>query len=122
MKKRFLLGTIILSLAMLFISCYTPSPLYGTWSDGNNGNKIIFFPDGTFSADLKYNSETYEYSGTYDTIDNVIIFTITNTTDPSASLGTLPREWSISGAIMKLHKFRDDESAASDLTLYHYSR
>ena len=51
MKKIFL--SLLFIFAMMFIaSCYTPSPLYGTWSD-NSGNKITFISDGTFVAICK---------------------------------------------------------------------
>ena len=39
MKKRFLFTTLLLAYVFIFAACYTPSPLYGTWTD-NDGNKI----------------------------------------------------------------------------------
>lgn len=122
MKKRFLLGTIILSVVLLFSSCYIPSPLYGTWQDNSN-NKIIFNTDGSFTSQVAYNTEVYEYTGTYTVIDNVIIFNIVSSSDETTATPTTKlREWSLSGAILKLHKWKDDESDSSELTLYHISR
>ena len=64
-------GIFILVLA----SCYVPSPLYGTWAD-NDGNKIIFMTDGTFSATVKVSdSETPSISsGSYTVIDNTNMY------------------------------------------------
>lgn len=122
MKKHFILGTIILSVVLLFTSCYTPSPLYGTWEDNNN-NKIIFNTDGTFSAQVSYNSESFEYSGTYTVIDNVLIFNIVESSDETTATPTSKkREWDLQGAILRLNKFKDDDSDASVLTLYHTAR
>ena len=45
-KKTFITLSTIFALFTLS-SCYTPSPLYGTWND-NLGNKITFISDGTF--------------------------------------------------------------------------
>lgn len=122
MKKKFILVTLIASLFLLFTSCYIPSPLYGTWQDNNN-NRIIFNTDGTFTAQVAYNSESYEYSGSYTVIDNVLIFNIVTSDDESTATPTTKlREWSLSGAILKLHKWKDDDTDASELTLYHISR
>ena len=50
-------------LLVLFTSCYTPNPLYGTWTD-NEGNKIQFIDDGTFSANIKDSEDKINnYSG-----------------------------------------------------------
>ena len=43
-------------------SCYTPSPLYGTWND-NLGNKITFISDGTFVAKIL---DQYKQAITYE--------------------------------------------------------
>ena len=98
-------------------SCYTPSPLYGTWAD-NDGNRIIFRSDGTFSAtvytgtDSSGDSVSENYSGTYTVVDNVLIFTF----ESGSSKNTT---WDIWGAILYLTWTEDSELS---LTLYHISR
>ena len=58
--------------AFVFVACYVPSPLYGTWAD-NNGNKITFISDGTFAAQIKDGAGTRKsFSGDYSTVDNVL--------------------------------------------------
>lgn len=115
MKKRFLLGTLILSLVLLLSSCYTPSPLYGTWAD-NNGNKMTFFDDGSFSASVVNNEGKLQvYDGSYTVIDNVLIFKISG--DFSYSRNT---EWDLNGAVLKLSWTAN--STTTNLVLYHTAR
>ena len=88
----------------VFFSCFTPSPLFGTWSD-NLGNKI------TFSSDMSYNAtiavdrvldedgevsryKTEVYSGTFSVAENVLSF--------STEYGTVVTEWDIRGSILYL--------------------
>lgn len=118
MKKN--ISGILVIIAALFIttfftSCYTPSPLYGTWSD-NEGNKINFMPDGSFSSiilDSENNSVSYE--GKWTCIDNVLIFNIS--ADINYSRNT---EWSLSGAILKITWTSNNNT--KNLILYHTAR
>lgn len=120
-KKILLHFTITLfacaSILFTLSSCYTPSPLYGTWAD-NDGNKITFISDGTFSAkvytstDSSGDAVSETYSGTYSVIDNVLIFTF----ESGSSKNTT---WDIRGSILYLTWYEDSELS---LTLYHTSR
>ena len=97
MKKNILLVTILLILTGIFTSCYTPNPLYGTWTD-NSGNKIQFMDDGTFTAtvfDMTNTAENYE--GSWKCIDNVLIFNIL-----SESSYTRNTEWDVRGSFLYL--------------------
>jgi len=114
MKKHILL-ILLAGIIGLFVSCYTPSPLYGSWAD-NAGNKITFVQDGTFTAkivDSEGNSEVV--SGNYNVIDNVIVFNVTG--DVVYSRNT---EWDIRGAMLYLTWTTDKDPI--NLTLYHISR
>lgn len=88
----------------VFFSCFTPSPLFGTWSD-NLGNKITFAEDYTFVASITdviiYDSDSEEpifepemYSGTFNVAENVISL--------STEYGTIVSEWDIRGSILYL--------------------
>jgi len=117
MKKFFIL---VLPIFVLFgfISCYTPSPLYGSWAD-NDGNKITFVSDGTFvakivkSSDESQKNESITYQGSYVVIDNVIVFA----TDSGITVNT---EWDIRGAMMYLTWTA--EGITKNLALYHTSK
>lgn len=111
MKKHFILGTLFLSVILLLVSCYTPSPLYGTWSD-TTGNKITFMADGTFSARIKLEDENIDYDGSYTVIDNVLIFTYES--------GSIYSIWDINGATVKLTWA--DKDTSINLILYHIAR
>jgi hypothetical protein len=114
MKKTFISGLLISLLLILFAGCYTPSPLYGSWSD-NAGNKISFFDDGSFSSNvLNAEGTSIDYSGNYMCIDNVLIFN----TNTGISINT---EWDIRGAILYLTWTPGNEET-KNLTLYHTSR
>jgi len=103
----------ITSLIILLASCYTPSPLYGTWSD-NDGNKIVFFDDGSFKATTKEADEnSISYEGTYQVIDNIINFNISAPVT-SNRVG----EWDIRGAILYITFTGKDKA----LILYHTAR
>lgn len=89
--------------ALVLFSCFTPSPLYGTWSD-NLGNKITFSDDNTFTAiiavertviDDDYNVPVTEtFSGSFSVAENVLSF--------STDYGTIVTEWDIRGSILYL--------------------
>lgn len=118
---------IVLGLAvasLLMSSCYEPSPLYGTWAD-NDGNKISFVADGTFSATVLDSVEDrVNYEGDYNVIDNVIVFNFSSSkVDGSFSTNT---EWDIRGAMLFLYWTYTDKTQDSilqrKLTLYHTSK
>ena len=119
MKKNiFNFGTVFMSvvfLCILFSSCYTPNPLYGTWAD-NDGNKIQFIDDGTFTATIKNSdNQLVSYSGDWSTVDNVLIFNIKG--DSSYSRNT---EWDMRGAMLFLTWTANNNTKV--LTLYHTAR
>lgn len=114
MKKNFCILSLFVSL-FIFISCYTPSPLYGTWAD-NAGNKISFMQDGTFTAKIvDSEGKGNVVSGNYNVIDNVIVFNVSGDTVYSRNT-----EWDIRGAMLYLTWTSDNEPI--NLTLYHISR
>lgn len=89
MKKIFALLTFAFIISL--VGCYTPSPLYGGWSD-NLGNKISLADDGTFNATILVGNAQRQYSGTYTVMENVLIF--------STSEGTVVTEWDLRGSIL----------------------
>lgn len=94
----------------LLTSCYSPSPLYGSWSD-NAGNKISFADDGSFNATIKdSNGDTQTYSGSFSVIENVISF--------SKDDGSINTEWDIRGGLLYLI-WTDSYGTQITLTLYH---
>ncbi|MCR5045555.1 MAG: hypothetical protein K6A42_03145 [Treponema sp.] len=113
MKKfRFIVFTFALALftCAFICACYTPSPLYGAWSD-NAGNKISFADDGSFSATIiDSNQDKKTYSGNYSVIENIISF--------SKDDGSINSEWDIRGGILYLTWF-DAYGTAINLSLYH---
>ena len=116
MKKRIFFTVILVTLLSIFFTgCYTPSPLYGTWSD-NDGNKIQFMDDGTFTASITNSDESITaYSGTWATVDNVLIFTISG--DTAYSRNT---EWDLQGA--RLNLTWTANGTTKILVLWHISR
>jgi len=123
LNKLFLI-TIITIISALFISCYTPSPLYGTWAD-NLGNKMVFNEDGTFSATIFNGEETkFEFDGTWTTIDNSILLKykqkadVENTEVPEISRIA---EWDIQGAKLTV-KWTINEQISKNLILWHTER
>jgi len=111
--KAFVIFAATLFAALLgttLASCYTPSPLYGAWSD-NAGNKISFADDGTFSATIvDTNGDIQNYSGDYSVVENIISF--------SKDDGSINSEWDVRGGILYLTWF-DAYGEAISLTLYH---
>lgn len=104
---------VIALLLLLLAGCYTPSPLYGTWTD-NNGDKVMFMDDGSFSAKIvDSNGDFIFYEGSYTVIDNTICL---NVLKPSSF--TRVMEWDIRGAILYL----TFENKGKTLTLYHTAR
>ena len=109
--------------ALALFSCFTPSPLYGTWSD-NLGNKITFSDDNTFTAiiavertviDDDYNVPVTEtFSGSFSVAENVLSF--------STDYGTIVTEWDIRGSILYLDWTMPQGSSGEtikNLRLYH---
>ena len=95
-------------------SCYTPSPLYGTWSD-NTGDKITFISDGSFTSTITNSAgKSTLYSGSWTVLDNVLIFT-------KSSGSTVDTEWDIRGSMLYLD-WVDDYNETQALTLYHVSK
>ena len=112
-RKKALITILIIFTILILSSCYTPSPLYGTWND-NLGNKITFITDGTFTAKIfDHYGQELSYSGDYTVIDNVLIFSTQNGK-------VINTEWDIRGALLYLTWTKDSETLY--LTLYHTAR
>ena len=109
-------GFFVVALLSIFLmSCYTPNPLYGTWTD-NDGNKIQFIDDGTFSATIKdSDNQLVSYSGDWSVVDNVLIFIIKG--DSSYNRNT---EWDIRGSMLYLTWTVNNNTKM--LMLYHTTR
>jgi len=117
--KGFKIGAVVLAavfaVSMFMASCYLPNPLYGTWTD-NDGNKIQFVDDGSFSARIKETDGTIDnYEGSWATVDNVLIFNIKG--DTSYTRNT---EWDIRGAMLYLTWTANGKTTM--LNLYHTAR
>ena len=92
MKHIFKLGFVGLFLALV-VSCYTPSPVYGTWAD-NSGSKITFIDDGSYTATIVNTAGVKtQYEGSWTVMENVLIFTKKS----GASINT---EWDIRGSLI----------------------
>lgn len=114
-SRKIFITSIIILITSLFISCYTPSPLYGTWAD-NDGDKIIFMDDGTFSATIIGTDESSTlYSGAWTVIDNVLVLNIQG--DNAAVRNT---EWDIRGALLYIEWTANNTTKT--LKLYHIAR
>ena len=74
-SKKTLFASLLMSLIMiLLVSCYAPSPLYGTWTD-NQHNQITFMEDETFNAVLYTTAGiANNFSGTYKVLQNAMSF------------------------------------------------
>lgn len=113
--KKILITLFITLITSMIISCYTPSPLYGTWAD-NDGDKIIFMDDGLFSATIIGSDESSTlYEGSWTVIDNVLILNI-----QGANSATRNTEWDIHGAILYIEWTVNNSTKT--LKLYHISR
>ena len=117
--KGYKIGAVVLAavfaVSMFMASCYLPNPLYGTWAD-NEGNKIQFVDDGSFSAKIKdSNNNIINYEGSWATVDNVLIFNIKGDT-----AYTRNTEWDIRGAL--LHITWTSNQNIAQLDLYHIAR
>ena len=113
-NKRAIITLLTIFTILILSSCYTPSPLYGTWND-NIGNKITFISDGTFTAKIldQYGQEI-SYDGDYTVIDNVLIFN-------TQSGKVINTEWDIRGSLLYITwTIKDNETIS--LTLYHTAR
>lgn len=113
-----------LALLSAFFSCYTPSPLYGTWSD-NLGNKIIFSNDNSYTSVIVVNSvyedgnllitETETYEGSFSVVENVLSL--------STEYGLIVTEWDIRGSILYIDwtmpSEYQDSGEVKHLKLYH---
>ena len=118
-NKIFKNAAVVLAAAVLLCvlaGCYTPNPLYGTWAD-NDGNKIQFIDDGTFSAIIKDSDDNLiSYSGDWAAIDNVLIFSIKG----EDNAYTRNTEWDLRGAMLYLTWTSNNSTKM--LTLYHTAR
>ena len=116
MVRALIFACILFCTCTALISCYSPSPLYGSWAD-NSGNSINFVMDGSFTAKIAGTSGTETYTGTYNVLDNIIVFSYEKD-GYSYSTNT---EWDIRGYILYcwwVDRFGDPRQ----LTLYHTSR
>lgn len=97
--------------ALIFSSCYEPSPLYGTWCD-NSGNKIAFMNDGSYSATIVASSteDPVVYDGTYTVLANALSFAKSDGT-------TIVTEWDIRGNMLYLN-WTTASGTSLSLTLY----
>ena len=106
----------IVLFSFALVGCYTRSPLYGTWVDSSTGNSLVFQSTGDFVARIANSSgTTVTYQGTYSTVDNVLIFLVT---DPSSY--TVPTEWDVRGSVLYCTWTIDNETTV--LTMYHTVR
>lgn len=98
MKKHLFFCMICCMVIFLAVitGCTQPSPLYGTWND-NQGNKISFMSDNTFTASVydDISRETIITGGRY----NVLLNALTFSTDTGQTLNT---EWDIRGNMLYL--------------------
>jgi hypothetical protein len=102
----FCTGLVLLSLA----ACVEPAPLYGTWAD-NQGDRISFFDDGTFSAVIRNQAaEELYFDGTYTVLQNAL--TLFN----SADSRQIVSEWDIRGNMLYLNW--PSEAGIISLTLF----
>lgn len=111
MKKNIFIGLVLVGILVFLASCYTPSPLYGTWQD-NTGSKITFVSDGTYSSTIpiydKADSPTDTASGEWQVNDNVLVLS-------RKSGGSFVTEWEIRGSILYFMNF---SVYGSDGTMY----
>lgn len=114
MKHTVFISALLVCIALSFTSCYTPSPLYGTWAD-NRGSKITFMDDSTYSATIVATNGTKTLSdGTWSVLENVLVF--------SKNSGTsIDTEWDIRGSMLYL-EWTDDDGNTQSLTLYHTAK
>lgn len=65
---------------MFFMSCDKPNPIYGAWSDVQGDNQITFIPDGSCTVKMKDVGGGTTMSGTYQIIQNTVVFKLPNVT------------------------------------------
>lgn len=110
-------------LTLVLFSCFTPSPLYGTWSD-NLGNKITFSDDMSYTAIIAtgrildedsnvLNIQAETFSGSFAVAENVLSL--------STEYGLVVTEWDIRGSILYLDWTmpQDHGETIKNLRLYH---
>lgn len=115
--RKALTAAALLLLTTLAFSCYIPSPLYGTWTDGSGNQNIIFMDDGTFSANIKNSDGTLTpYTGEWLVIDNCLSLSIKGESNYMRNA-----DWSLNGAILYINWVSEDNSR-KQLTLYHTAR
>lgn len=117
MKNKAKIFTILVIFTVLssLAGCYLPNPLYGTWTD-NDGDKISFMDDGTFSATVTDTTgKGINYEGEWATVDNVLVLNIKGDTEYSRNT-----EWDIRGAMLYLTWTANGTTKV--LTLYHTAR
>lgn len=114
-KLNVLIAAIFSVMIFLLLSCYTPSPIYGTWAD-NVGSKISFVSDGTYTATIVdiENNTSERSSGSWTVMENIIIFA----KDTGNSINS---EWDVRGSILYLY-WTYDAGNTQKLSLYHVSK
>ncbi len=119
-KRKNIFVALILTAAFfaaMLSSCYTPNPLYGTWTDSNGNQYISLLEDGTFSAKISNSDDsTTEYTGEWSTVDNVLILNVKGATNYQRNV-----IWSLNAAILYLDWTAEDNSVKT-VTLYHTAR
>jgi len=96
-RLRCLITILLITMGgMIFFSCVTPSPLYGSWAD-NKGNTFSFFSDSTFTAKVSRLGRSENFEGTYTLLMNVI------TLDCTEIDLRIVTEWDIRGNILYLN-------------------
>lgn len=126
MKRFFVFLSILTTCLMLdlFVSCYEPSPLYGSWDDGT-GNTVMFMSDGTFSMNVTVNNTALLFSGDYSVLENTISFSFTNPTTGTSD--TINSQWDLVGSILILNNFAflnttTDQYELVNMKFYHISK
>ncbi|MBP3709766.1 MAG: hypothetical protein J6I73_05115 [Treponema sp.] len=114
-SNKLITFAIISGLTFIISSCYTPSPLYGTWVDNSGKAQIIFTSDGSFNASIVSSTgETVTYSGTWSVMNNVLH--IKKNTGSS-----FVTEWDIRASNLYL-TWTYDNSEKKALTLFQISK
>lgn len=113
MKK--IIYILFATLCLSFLtSCFSPSPLYGTWAD-NTGSSIMFMGDNTYAATIIQNGTKVRYAGTYEVVNDVIVITYD-------SNSRMISEWDIRGGRMYLKWYNPVTQTNELLTLFHTSK
>lgn len=111
--NKILIVSIMAVVSGLFVSCYSPNPLYGTWAD-NQGSKVVFQANGTYTSKINYAGGAQDFDGTYSVLENVLVFT-------KSTGGSINTEWDIRGGLLYL-TWVDNSGNEKKLMLYHTSK